>query len=482
MKAETAEKKVKRLLLEQKQREKLLAEQNRKPWKNYALYLAYLIVVLTVIYIVDEIASAMNGTMQPLMIFDFFKVPGNNTDTAEYRSGATLMMALTASSLVFMLLTPFYKALADKFGRKLFLIINTAAMGFGLFVCFLAPHWAVYVLGIMIVQFVQTNDVQVIYIMETAPEKHRALLCNLTKAVALISVALIGVLRNIFYDPNVPSSWHMVFLIPAIVGMTVGLACIFLIRETPVFLKNRVEYLNMTDEERMARAASEKQKDANAQGGVMAALRYIFASKQLRRVCLAGFVFMIATGITSQYSTILERGEDLGTLTENSVDTVLIIYPFVWGVVTFICGYLSDLLGRKKSSIVFNITAVFGVALFGLGVILGWPVWLIAGGYGLYVGTLWSVSDTLCLVMPAESSPTAMRASVMGTTSLLIGIGMGLSQGIYMVAINVFQGSSFAWFSMGISAVFLIASTFLLLRTSETKDNNLYTVGEEDIR
>ena len=447
MKAETAEKKAKRLLLEQKQREKLLAEQNRKPWKNYALYLAYLIVVLTVIYIVDEIASAMNGTMQPLMIFDFFKVPGNNTDTAEYRSGATLMMALTASSLVFMLLTPFYKALADKFGRKLFLIINTAAMGFGLFVCFLAPHWAVYVLGIMIVQFVQTNDVQVIYIMETAPEKHRALLCNLTKAVALISVALIGVLRNIFYDPNVPSSWHMVFLIPAIVGMTVGLACIFLIRETPVFLKNRVEYLNMTDEERMARAASEKQKDANAQGGVMAALRYIFASKQLRRV-----------------------------------DTVLIIYPFVWGVVTFICGYLSDLLGRKKSSIVFNITAVFGVALFGLGVILGWPVWLIAGGYGLYVGTLWSVSDTLCLVMPAESSPTAMRASVMGTTSLLIGIGMGLSQGIYMVAINVFQGSSFAWFSMGISAVFLIASTFLLLRTSETKDNNLYTVGEEDIR
>ncbi|MBR6323222.1 MAG: MFS transporter, partial [Lachnospiraceae bacterium] len=374
---------------------------------------------------------------------------------------------------------PFYKALADKFGRKLFLIINTAAMGFGLFVCFLAPHWAVYILGILIVQFVQTNDVQVIYIMETAPEKHRALLCNLTKAVALISVALIGVLRNLFYDPAVPSSWHMVFLIPAIVGMTVGLACIFLIRETPVFVKNRLEYLDMTDEERAARAAKEKQKNSNAQGGVMAALRYIFGSKQLRRVCLAGFVFMIATGITSQYSTILERGEDLGKLTENSVDTVLIIYPFVWGAVTFVCGYLSDLLGRKNSSILFNIVAIIGVSIFGLGVNLGWPVWLIACGYGLFLGTLWSVSDTLCLVMPAESSPTAMRASVMGTTSLIIGIGMGLSQGIYMIAINVFQGSSFAWFSMGISAIFLIASTFLLLRTSETKDANLYTVGDE---
>ena len=211
-----------------------------------------------------------------------------------------------------------------------------------------------------------------------------------------------------------------------------------------------------------------------------AALRYIFSTPQLRRVCLAGFVFMIATGITSQYSTILERGEDLGKLTEHSVDTVLIVYPFVWGAVTFVCGYLSDLLGRKRSSILFNIVSVFGVAAFGLGVILGWPVWLIAGGYGLYVGTLWSVSDTLCLVMPAESSPTSMRASVMGTTSLLIGLGMGLSQGIYMVAINVFQGSSFAWFSMLLSAAFLIASTFLLLRTSETKDANLYTIGESD--
>ena len=479
MKAESAEKKALRLAREQKQREKLLREQNRKPWKNYALYLGYLIVILTVIYIVDEIASAMNGTMQPLMIFDFFKVPGNNTDTAEYRNGATLMMALTMSSLLFMFLTPFYKALADKFGRKVFLIINTTTMGLGLFICFLAPHWAVYVLGILIVQFVQTNDVQVIYIMETAPEKHRALLCNLTKAIALISVALIGVLRNIFYKPDVPSSWHMVFLIPAIVGIVVGLACIFLIHETPVFVKNRLEYLQMSDAERAKRAAKEKQKDANAQGGVGAALRYIFSSKQLKRLCLAGFVFMIATGITSQYSTILERGEDLGTLTENSVDKVLIIYPFVWGVVTFICGYLSDLLGRKKSSILFNIIAVVSVVIFGLGVNLGWPVWLIACGYGLFLGTLWSVSDTLCLVMPAESSPTAMRASVMGTTSLLIGIGMALSQGIYMVAINIFQGQSFAWFSMGISALFLIASTFLLLRTSETKDANLYTVGDE---
>ena len=477
MAAETAEKRMKRIEREQKQQAKLLKEQNRKPWKNYVLYMIYLIVVLTIIYIVDEIASNINGSMQPYMIFDFFKVPGNNTDTPEYKGGATLMMALTVSSLLFMLLTPFYKALADKLGRKLFLIINTALMGLGLFVCFLAPHWAVYVLGIMIVQFVQTNDVQVIYIMETAPEKHRALLCNLTKAIAIASTALIGVLKMVFYKESDPSSWHMVFLIPAIVGIVVGLACIFLIHETPVFVKGRLEYLAMTDEERLKKAEEEKQKNGNAEGGVFAALRYIVKTPNLRRICMAGFIFMIAMGITGQHSTLLERGEDLNTVTEEGINVFKIVFPFVWAAVTLICGFFSDRLGRRNSSIIFNIAAILGVVVFGLGIINGWQIQLIALGYGLFVGAFWSVSDTLCLVMPGESSPTAMRASVIGTTSLLIGLGMVISTGIYMVAINLFGGASLAWFAMISTAVFIIASIFLLLRTKETKDADLYNVG-----
>ena len=391
-------------------------------------------------------------------------------------------MALTVSSLLFMLLTPFYKALADKLGRKLFLVINTALMGLGLFVCFLAPHWAVYVLGIMIVQFVQTNDVQVIYIMETAPEKHRALICNLTKAIAIASTALIGVLKMVFYKESDPGSWHMVFLIPAIVGIVVGLACIFLVRETPVFVKGRLEYLAMTDEERRKKAEEEKQKNGNAEGGVFAALRYIFKTPNLRRICLAGFIFMIAMGITGQHATLLERGEDLKTITKEGIDTFKIIFPFVWAAATLVCGFFSDRLGRRNSSIIFNVIAILGVAVFGLGVINGWPIGLIACGYGIFVGTFWSVSDTLCLVMPGESSPTAMRASVIGTTSLLIGLGMVISTGIYMVAINVFGGASLAWFAMISTAVFIIASIFLLLRTKETKDADLYTVGSGEAK
>jgi len=181
-------------------------------------------VVLTIVYVVDEIASNMNSTMQPDMILDLFHVPNGDTTSAEYTNALSVLSVLSITTMMLMLLTPFYKSLADKYGRKMFLVLNTTIMGIGLFVCMIAPHWAVYILGVVIVQFVQTNDVQVIYIMETAPERHRAKVCNLTKAIALVSVSLIGVFRQMFYDPSVPSSWRKVFLIPALLGIIVGIA------------------------------------------------------------------------------------------------------------------------------------------------------------------------------------------------------------------------------------------------------------------
>ena len=55
-----------------------------------------------------------------------------------------------------------------------------------------------------------------------------------------------------------------------------------------------------------------------------------------------------------------------------------------------------------------------------------------------------------------------------------------ISTGIYMVAINLFPGESLIYFAMGITAAFIIASIFLLFRTSETKDADLYTVGSNE--
>ena len=46
------------------------------------------------------------------------------------------------------------------------------------------------------------------------------------------------------------------------------------------------------------------------------------------------------------------------------------------------------------------------------------------------------MSDTLVLTMPAESSPSGMRSSVMGTISVLIGAGMFIGQIAFIIGQN----------------------------------------------
>lgn len=474
MKTETSAQREKRLRRENRQRERLLKEQNKKEGKYYLFYLVF---VLTIIYIVDEIASNMNSTMQPYMVFDLFNIPGANTKSQEFTSTLSFLGMLSlGTNAVLMLLTPFYKALADKFGRKVFLFLNTTLMGVGLAVCMIAPHWAIYILGIMIVQFVQTNDMQIMYIMETAPAKHRAKICNLTKAIALVSVSLVGVLHKAFYNPENLSSWRYVFAVPAALGIIIGLSCLFTVRETPVFIKGRLEYLNMTDEERAAKAEAEKKSGESAEGGVPAALKYIFRTPQMRWLAIAGLIFTIATGITGYYSSILEASKDAGVLTKTDVSDFLIIYPFINGVFTFICGVLSDAIGRKKGTILFSIVACVGVLMFVFGSRFGWPFWIIALGYGMFIGTLWSVTDTICLVMPAESTPTKMRASVMGTMSLLLAVGMVISTVLFIVGLKFISSSQIGMFGFAISVPAMLISCIFMLKVRETKGTDLTSI------
>lgn len=157
-------------------------------------YLAYVLLILSMAYIVDEIATNIFNAVQSEMVTEFY-VLGMGLP---FNTGLAAYSAMTAPLFVCMLVIPFYKALADRFGRKLFLAINTFGLGVGMFVCMIAPNPYIYLLGIGIIQFLMNNDMQVLYIMESAPEQHRAKLTSITKAVVLLGVTVIPVLRETF--------------------------------------------------------------------------------------------------------------------------------------------------------------------------------------------------------------------------------------------------------------------------------------------
>jgi hypothetical protein len=73
--------------------------------------------------------------------------------------------------------------------------------------------------------------------------------------------------------------------------------------------------------------------------------------------------------------------------------------------------------------------------------------------------------------MPAESTPSGMRSSVMGTISVLIGAGMFLGQAIFIVCQNFLPMDILF---MIICLPFMILSlVILLIKVKETKDADL---------
>ncbi|HQB32333.1 MAG TPA: MFS transporter [Erysipelotrichaceae bacterium] len=448
-------------------------------------YLAFLVVVLTVIYVVDEITSSMTSAMQPYAIIDLYNLKG--VMDADYAPALANLTAITAPAMAILLISPFYKSLADKYGRKLFLILNTLGMGFGLFVACIAPNPLIYALAFMIITFFTPNDVQVMYIIECAPVKHRAKICSITKAIALVSCSLIGVFRTWFYNPEIVASWRYVYYIPVVIALLVGVGAILFVHETPVFTAKRLDYLRKSDEqrqsERFEREIMEKeQKQQQKQsGGVIKAIRYIFSNRQTRNITIAAIIFSASTSVTYYYTTFLQAGVETNVLTNANLDYIYVLFPFINGLITFIGGFINDYVGRKKSCLVFGGMAALGLTVFVFGAKFGFSPALIGCAYGLFIGGLWSISDTLYLVMPAESTPTGLRASVMGCMSLLGALGTLLSVLIVVIG-QLFVGAA----NLGILCIciclpFMVVGLYLLMtRVQETKGVDLTAIEEQN--
>lgn len=448
---------------ELRQLSKLKAEAARKKPLHY---IGFAMVVLTIIYIVDEITSNMNAAMQPYVLFDLFNITSRNVNSPEYTSAFNVVAPIQVFSNLLLIITPFYKALSDKYGRKLFLMLNTIGMGLGMCIVMTAQNVVWYILGMLFMMFFTPNDMQVLYIMETAPKEKRATYSFIAKGIALVSVSLIGVFSRMFLRETVPSSWRMVYLIPVVSALVIGFLSYFFMRETPVFVEQRIGYLSLTDAEREQKKKEDKANGTSEEGGVFKAIRFIFTNRQLRWILIAGFIFFATTFYTSYYATVLE-----GAMSTDMVATALVIYPFFNGLVTILSGFFSDKLGRKKVCLILGSLTILGLLAFVLSCRLGFGPVAAGIAYGCSIGGLWSMSDTLILTMPAESTPSGMRSSVMGTISVLIGAGMFLGQAIFIVCQNFLPMDILF---MIICLPFMILSlAILLIKVKETKDADL---------
>ena len=450
---------------EEKQLKKL-TERQRKG--NYRGYFVVLIFLIGLVNILDEVTSNLSVSVQSSFITEFFV---NNLFMGKqytFEEGLGLHSTIGVVSYVFGIITPFYKALADKWGRKPLFALSTLGMALGLFIIYFSPNYAVFLLGYGIIGFFFGHDMQIIYILEEAPDKFRAIICSVLKSLGIFGVVCIPVLRDMLMG-NDPTLWRRIFLAPAVVGViAAGLVVIFA-KDTKVFMSERIAYLSIPYEERQRQKElqkAEKQAERN-KSGVFNAAKYIFANKDTKYLIISHIIFDSGMPAIALY---YESSMHVAGMSTADITKSMFVLPIVYGCLTFLSGFVADSLGRKKLIVGASVLSATGFILFAVGINNLWNPYLIGGFCGLYQGCYWIGRDYMNIMM-TEKVPTDIRASVVGAEGLLVIIGLAVG---YILAIVGMQFIPVYLTCLIIAVpVVCVAAVILALKVKETKGANL---------
>ena len=452
------------------QREKNeLARLNKSKNRNLgSRYFFILLLLIAIVNILDEVTSNLTVTVQSSFVTEFFV---NNPFMGKfytYEDGLAFHSGIGVFTYVLGIFTPFYKALADKWGRKPLFVISTLGMATGLLVIHLSSSYIMFLVGFAIISFFMGHDIQIIYILEEAPNKHRAKIYSFLKSFGILGVILIPALRDILMGDDA-TKWREIFLVPAIIGfIAVGLVLVFA-KDTKVFINERIEYLSRPYEQRQAEKALKKQqKEAQRnQSGVFNGVKYIFANKDTKMLIIAHIIFDAAMPAIALY---FESSMHRAGMSTASITKALFMVPIIYATITFLSGFIADKLGRKVTVTLFSITCVSGYVLFVVGILNSWNPYLIGALAGLYQGSYWIGRDYMNVMM-TEKVPTDIRASVVGAEGLLVIIGLAVG---YLTTIIGMTIMPIWWACLAISVPAVsVAAIMFTLKVKETKGANL---------
>ncbi len=446
-----------------------------KPKRNF--YFIYLVLIISLIYATDEIASQIGTLMKTEIANDLFSKYGE--------SSVGVLDILSMIVVPFQALGLIYRPLADKLGRKLFLIINTFGMSFAMLTIFLSNNLFMYFAGACLVQFFIPHDMHVVYIMESSPIKHRARIYSVIKFFANMSVMLIPLLRKLLMKDA--SEWRMVFFIPAVVGIITCLVALLAARETDTFIDSRLSYLRKPQEEIDA-----EKKIENAQGGLIPALKFAMKHKQLRWLYITSAFVNLGFIATLNYQVILSYGyaqnfvknglfQSLGDEVMNYVSTgpvtaALFMFPVGCAFAQVIMGFISDSKGRKTAATVTAFNCLLFFILFTTGAKMAWQPYLVGFFCGAFLGSYYTTNDVL-IMMIGESSPTNLRSSTMSAQFIVTAIGVAVSYGVSLPLVTILGNTSMETVCFSLLVPGFILSLFLLVRkTHETKGIDMDTV------
>ena len=341
-------------------------------------------------------------------------------------------------------------------------------MAAGLLVIHLSSSYIMFLVGFAIISFFMGHDIQIIYILEEAPDKHRAKIYSFLKSFGILGVILIPTLRDMLMG-NDATKWREIFLVPAIIGFAASVLVTVFAKDTKVFINERTAYLCRPYEERQREKELKKeQKQAQRnQSGVFNGVKYIFANRDTKMLIISHIIFDSAMPAIALY---FESSMHRAGMSTADITKALFMVPVIYAAITFISGFIADKAGRKTTVTLFSATCVTGYILFVAGILLGWNPYLVGSFAGLYQGSYWIGRDYMNVMM-TEKVPTDIRASVVGAEGLLVIIGLVFGYGFTIVGMTVMP---IWWACLAVSIPTVsIAAIMFALKVKETKGVNL---------
>ena len=441
---------------------------------QWRYYFFFLLVMIAIVNILDEVTSNLSVSVQSSFVTEFFVNKPFLGKTYTFEQGLSLHTSVSVIGYVFGAVTPFYKALADKWGRKPLFVISTLGMAAGLLIIFFSPNYLVFLLGFAVISFFIGHDIQIIYILEEAPDRSRGKIYSVLKSLGIFGVVMIPMLRRALMGDDA-TLWRRIFLVPALLGLGAALLVLFFVKDTRVFIKERTAYLSIPYEERQARKAREKEskKALRNQSGVLNAVKYIFSAKDTKYLMIANIIFDAGMPAIALY---FESSMHIAGMTTQDITDALFVLPIVYALLTFFSGFIADALGRKKTVLFASVLSVVGFVLFAVGINKLWNPYLVGGFCGLYQGCYWIGRDYMNIMM-TEKVPTDIRASAVGAVGMLTMIGLVVGYLLMIVGMLVLP----VWLTCLIVAVpFIVCAAVLLWRrVRETKGTDLDALGED---
>lgn len=448
---------------EQKQLAKLQKEQGKS---NYSWYYSGLLVCLILLVILDTFATNCANALQSAIVNEFFVVGQGMT----FQEGLSSLSLMTSPMTLLSIVATLTLVVSDKIGRKPMLLTSAIGMVVGMLWVFFSPTVNIYIIGAAMITFFVSFDMHQLYIVEVAPAAKRATWQALSQFFGQMAVTAVGIMR-LLNTNNGQLAWRNIYLIPAVVGVVITVLLLVFVRESDVFLKQRIAYLQTPIAQRNAAEGGSKQKNKSS-GGLGKAFGYIFKDKQMRWVFFSLLLFRFAIPAFATYYESIMTSNNMDT---DSVSIALILMAVACGVSRLTAGFISDKLGRKKASTFYGIATIVALIAFIFAARANLHPVAVGLLCGMSTGCYWTVGDQITLMMN-ESAPTAIRGSVTAAA--------GLVQVVIAIVAMVFAGIMIQFVNLSLfcvvygTIVLAIATVCLVFKANETNGVNL---NEQDM-